>query len=98
MEAENALRRTEFYRVLYRPSLMLGGEREPVLVTLVTAVGLAMSGLNAVSIGFAVALWFVGIGVFRLMAKADPYMSQVYMRQLAYRVYYAARSRPARTE
>ena len=32
------------------------------------------------------------------MAKADPYMSKVYLRQLQYRPYYAARSRAARDQ
>ena len=98
MSYDDNLRRTEFYRVLYRPSLVLGGEREPVLVTLVLAVGLAVSGLNALSISVALVLWFGGIAGFRMMAKADPHMSRVYMRQLTYRAYYPARSRPARTE
>jgi type IV secretory pathway TrbD component len=93
-----ALRRTPFYRVLYRPPLILGGEREPVLVTLVIAVGLVMSGLNFVSFATAAILWFGGIAAFRIMAKHDPYMTSVYRRQLAYRAHYAPRSRPARTE
>ena len=91
------VRRTPFYRVLYRPPLVLGGEREPVLVTLVVAVGLAVSGFNIVSLVIAAVLWFCGIAALRLIAKADPYMTQVYLRQLSYRAYYAPRSRPART-
>jgi type IV secretion system protein TrbD len=92
------LRRTPFYRVLYRPPLVLGGEREPVLLTLVIAVGLAVSGLNVPSLVVAAFLWFGGIAAFRLMAKADPYMTAVYRRQRRYRKHYAPRSRPARTE
>jgi len=93
-----ALRQTPFYRVLYRPPLVLGGEREPVLVTLVIAVGLAISGFNVASLVMAAVLWFGGIAGFRLMAKADPYMTNVYLRQLSYRSHYSPRSRPARTE
>jgi type IV secretory pathway TrbD component len=93
-----ALRRTPFYRVLYRPPLILGGEREPVLITLVIAVGLMMSGFNLVSLMVAAILWFGGIAAFRLMAKHDPYMTSVYRRQLTYRAHYSPRSRPARTE
>jgi type IV secretory pathway TrbD component len=92
------LRQTPFYRVLYRPTLVAGGEREPVLLTIVVAIGLAMSGLNVVSIVSAGLLIVGGLAAFRLMAKADPLMSKVYMRQLAYRAYYAPRSRPSRTE
>lgn len=93
-----ALRRTPFYRVLYRPPLVLGGEREPVLVTLVIAVGLVMSGLNVISIVVGAFVWFGGITMWRLMAKADPYMTGVYRRQLEYRAYYAPRSRPSRKD
>jgi type IV secretion system protein VirB3 len=92
------LRRTPFYRVLYRPPLVLGGEREPVLITLIIAVGLAVSGFNVVSLVVATVIWFGGIAGWRLMAKADPYMSSIYLRQLSYRAHYAPRSRPARTE
>ena len=93
-----ALRRTPFYRVLYRPPLVLGGEREPVLLTLVIAVGLAVSGFNVASLVIAAVLWFGGIAGFRAMAKADPYMTNVYLRQVSYRAHYSPRSRPARTE
>ena len=92
------LRRPPFYRVLYRPPLVLGGEREPVLLTLVIAVGLTFSGLNVPSLVGAAFLWFGGIAAFRLMAKADPYMTAVYRRQRQYRKHYAPRSRPAGTE
>jgi type IV secretion system protein VirB3 len=93
-----ALRKTPFYRVLYRPSLVLGGEREPVLLMLVIAVGLAISGMNLISFIIATIIWFGSIAGFRLMAKADPHMTRVYLRQLGYGAYYPARSRPARTE
>jgi type IV secretory pathway TrbD component len=92
------LRRTPFYRVLYRPPLVFGGEREPVLLTLATAIGLVVTGQNLVSIVVGAVVWFGGITAWRLMAKADPYMTSVYRRQLQYRAYYAPRSRPARTE
>jgi type IV secretion system protein VirB3 len=46
---------------------------------------------------FGVALWFGAVQVFRLMAKADPKMRYVYLRQRRYRQYYAARSTPFRT-
>jgi type IV secretion system protein VirB3 len=33
-----------------------------------------------------------------MMAKADPQMSKVYLRQLQYQAYYPARSRPFRVD
>ena len=89
-----SLRRTPFRRVLHRPNLFLGGERELTLSTAVVAVALAVTGQNLVALGVAALLWSGCIGVFRAMAKADPQMSRVYVRQLRYRGYYPARSRP----
>jgi type IV secretion system protein TrbD len=91
-----SLRRTPFFRVLHRPRLFLGGEREPTMMMAIVAAGLAVSGQNLVTLIVAAVLWFGCIGVFRQVAKADPQMSRVYMRQLKYQGYYAPRSRPYR--
>jgi type IV secretory pathway TrbD component len=91
-----SLRRTPFFRVLHRPRLFLGGEREPTLMMAIVAAGLAVSGQNLVTLAVAAALWFGSIGIFRQVAKIDPQMSLVYTRQLRYRGYYPPRSRPYR--
>jgi type IV secretory pathway TrbD component len=93
-----SLRRLSFHRVLHRPSLFLGGEREPALLTLIVAGGLAISGMNTVSFLVGGVLWFSAIPALRWMAKADPQMTKIYLRQIKYRGYYPARSRPFRTE
>ena len=93
-----SLRRLPFHRVLHRPALFLGGERELALMTLIIAGGLAVSGMNLVSFVVGGILWFCSIPVFRWMAKSDPQMTKVYIRQLKYCGYYPARSRPYRTE
>ena len=62
----------------------------------IVAAGLAVSGQNLVTLAVAAVLWFGCIGAFRQVAKADPQMSRVYMRQLKYQAYYPARSRPYR--
>jgi type IV secretory pathway TrbD component len=91
-----SLRRTPFHRVLHRPHLLLGGERELVMMTAFVAGALAFAALNVVSAVVAAVLWFGCLGALRRMAKADPQMSKVYVRQLRYRRYYPARSRPWR--
>ena len=93
-----SLRRLPFHRVLHRPALFLGGERELALMTLIIAGGLAVSGMNLVSFVVGGILWFCSIPVFRWMAKSDPQMTKVYIRQLKYSGYYPARSRPYRAE
>ena len=62
----------------------------------IVAAGLAVSGQNLVTLAVAAVLWFGSIGIFRQIAKADPQMSQVYLRQLKYQGYYPPRSRPYR--
>ncbi len=93
-----SLRRLPFHRVLHRPSLFLGGEREPALMALIVAGGLAVAGMNTVSFLVAGTLWFSAIPVLRWMAKTDPQMTKVYLRHIRYRGYYPARSRPFRME
>ena len=62
----------------------------------IVAAGLAVSGQNLVTLAVAALLWFGCIGIFRQVAKADPQMSRVYLRQIKYRGYYPPRSRPYR--
>lgn len=95
MEAE-PLRQTPFHRALHRPHLIMGGERELMLFSMLVAGGLAVSGLNLVTLGIGATLWLICAQVLRRMAKADPQLSAVYLRQLKYRHYYGPFSRPLR--
>lgn len=82
------------HRVLHRPNLIMGGERELVLFALLCAAALAVCAMNIPSFICAAVIWFGVLAVLRMMGKADPAMSKVYMRHIKYRVFYAARSRP----
>ena len=92
------LRRTAIHRALYRPNLFLGGEREPVMITAVVCAGLPVTSLNLVAAAIGLTLWLLLTGIFRMMAKADPFMTRVYLRQLQYAGYYPARSRASRPD
>ena len=92
----SALRRTPIHRALHRPNLILGGERELVLITAIICSGVAVSALNLVALIIGLSVWLIAIGFYRMMAKSDPYMSKVYLRQLRYPAYLPARSRPFR--
>lgn len=91
----NGLRRTAFYRALHRPALLMGGERELMLVTLLVVAGLVLSAGNLLATVVSVVLWFGLSHFLRAMARADPRMSKVYLRHLRYARYYPARSRPS---
>ena len=92
------LRTVPIHRALHRPSLIMGAERELVLVTGLLAAILIVVALSLLSAAIGIALWSVGVAVLRQMGKADPMMSQVYLRHLRYQAYYPAHSTPFRRE
>ena len=55
-----------------RPNLLLGGDRELVLVMVMIAGGLAFSLASWWGIGLAAALWVGSMGALQRMGKADP--------------------------
>ena len=85
-------------RVLSRHNLVLGGEREPVLVSALLCSGVAMASMTIVSFVVCGLLWLVLVTVCRWMAKADPQMTKVYRRNVQMRGYYPAFSRPYRSQ
>jgi len=91
-----ALRTIPIRRVMHRDNLFLGGDRELVLFCGAVAFALVFTAqeLRAGIIG--VSLWVGLLALLRLMAKADPKLRQVYLRQLRYHAYYPARSTPWR--
>src|SRR6266436_4281229 len=91
-----ALRRVTLHRAGIRPHLFLGGDRELVRFSGLIACVLIFACFQPVTILTGIALWMVALFFFRRMAKADPRMRYVYMRQLLYRRYYPARSTPYR--
>nr|CDP79675.1 conjugal transfer protein TrbD [Bartonella schoenbuchensis] len=93
---DEELRCTPIYSALYRPHLILGGERELVLLVSLFAGVLIVVAMNIISAIIGGFIWFVCIYVLRRMAKIDPMLSKVYIRQLRYQRYYPPYSRPFR--
>jgi type IV secretory pathway TrbD component len=75
-----------------RPNQILGGDRELVLVTILTAVGLAFSLGTWWGLVLAVAFWVSAVAVLQRMGKADPLMRHVYLRHIRYQPFYPAKS------
>ncbi|WP_413624692.1 conjugal transfer protein TrbD [Luteibacter sp. Lutesp34] len=92
-----AIRTVPIRRAGNRDNLFLGGDRELVMFTALLAGTLIFSAQDAKAGVFGVLMWFVAVQVFRIMAKADPKMRFVYLRQRRYKSYYAPRSTPFRT-
>jgi type IV secretion system protein VirB3 len=89
-----SLARAKIHRAGIRPHLFLGGDRELVLSSGLLAFTLTVSSFHWPSIATGIALWLVALYLLRQMAKSDPLMRHVYLRQLRYRRYYPARSKP----
>jgi type IV secretory pathway TrbD component len=96
MVSSESRRNTPFHRALHRPQQIMGGERELMLFSMLIAGGLIVSAMNFVATAIGLVVWTVCAWALRNMAKADPEMSKVYIRQLKYGHYYGPFSRPSR--
>ena len=94
------LRTKTLYTSGHRPNLVLGGDRELVLVSGLLSFVLVFAGFVAhetVVMLFGVAFWFCALYALRKMAKADPALRRVYLKHIKYKkAFYPARSTPFR--
>lgn len=95
-DVPTGLHRSRIHRALSRPNLLMGADRELVLVTGLAAIILIFVVLTWFSALFGVAVWIGIVGILRMMAKADPMMRQVYLRHIRYRPHYRPTSTPWR--
>jgi type IV secretion system protein VirB3 len=75
-----------------RPNQILGGDRELVLIAVLTAVSVAFSLATWWGLGLSVAFWIGAVAVLQRMGKVDPLLRQVYLRHVRYRPFYPAKS------
>ncbi|AMS45437.1 conjugal transfer protein TrbD [Aminobacter aminovorans] len=90
------LDRSRIHRALSRPNLLLGADRELLLLTGLAAIILIFVVLTWYAALFGVAIWVVVVAALRMMAKADPMMRRIYSRHIIYRSYYRPTSTPWR--
>lgn len=95
-EAGSTLARSRIHRALSRPNLLMGADRELVLLTGLAAVILIFVVLTWYAALFGIAVWILVIGMLRMMAKADPMMRRVYLRHVGYRHHYQPTASPWR--
>ena len=91
-------RETAIHQSANRPNLLLGGDRELVLVMVMIAGGLAFSLASWWGIGLAVALWIGSMAALQRMGKADPLLRPVYLRHIRYTAYLSGEERSSRSE
>ncbi|MGA2214768.1 MAG: conjugal transfer protein TrbD [Bryobacteraceae bacterium] len=75
-----------------RPNQILGGDRELVLIAMLTAISLAFSLGSWWGVGLSVAFWVGAVAVLQRMGKADPLLRQIYIRHIRYKTFYPAKS------
>jgi len=90
------LRTIPIRRAGNRHNLFMGGDRELVMFSMLMAFALIFSAQEIRASVVGLVLWFGSLFVFRVMAKSDPKMRQVYLRHRRYKSYYPARSTPFR--
>ncbi|MCL6655549.1 conjugal transfer protein TrbD [Agrobacterium rubi] len=95
-EAGSSLARARVHRALSRPNLLMGADRELVLLTALAAIVLIFVVLTWYAALFGIAFWLVAVAALRTMAKSDPLMRRVYLRHISYKMSYRATSSPWR--
>jgi len=91
-----ALRKIPIHRAGNRENLFMGGDRELVMFSGLLACALIFSAQEIRATIFGIILWFGALFVCRLMAKSDPKLRHVYLRNYRYKAYYPAHSTPYR--
>jgi len=91
-----ALRSIPIRQAGNRYNLFMGGDRELVMFSGLLAAILVFAAQDWLALIIGTLLWFASLWALRLMAKADPQLRFVYLRQRRYQSYYPARSTPFR--
>jgi type IV secretion system protein VirB3 len=89
---QNGPRKVDVHLSLTRPLLMMGCEREPLIISAVIAVTLVFMLGNLWFAIAGVAFWVISVGVLQRMAKSDYQLSTIYIRHSRYKTFYSAQS------
>ncbi|MFH0754237.1 MAG: conjugal transfer protein TrbD [Candidatus Omnitrophota bacterium] len=86
-------RSTPVFQSLTRPILILGGERENIIIIVFIAGAVWFSGKDWIALGIAAVVWVIGVFISRVAAKQDPYQTKVFLKSTRYESFYPARER-----
>jgi type IV secretion system protein VirB3 len=92
MENANKPREVAIHQSVNRPNLVLGGDRELVLVTIMVSFSLGFSLASWWGIGLSVVFWVAAMAALQRMGKADPLLRHAYLCHIRYRNFYPAKS------
>lgn len=82
------------YSALNRPLLVMGGERELMMLVALVSLTMIFVALSLQSAFLGIFIWFSLSYILREMAKTDPILSKIYKRQFNYQKYYPALPTP----
>ncbi len=86
-------RHVSLLQSLTRPILLLGGERENVILLACVSLSICTVGRDFLSLALAFIIWSVGLIISKLAAKTDPWSTKIFIRSLVYRDFYPAREK-----
>lgn len=69
-----------------------------MLLLMMMCALLIFIALTPLTIIMGVLIWIVFASLLRMMAKSDPLMSKIYIKQLKYKPFYPAHSTPFRLD
>ena len=75
-----------------RPNMLLGADRELVLLSAMLSAALTFVIATWWGILLGVTLWVVAVGILQRLGKADPLLRPVYARHVKYQPFYGAKS------
>ena len=84
---------TPVLQSLTRPILLLGAERENVILLACLCLSLCTAGRDLFSLVLALLVWTAGLIASKLMARQDPLATKVFLKALLYRDFYSAREK-----
>ena len=87
-----------FHKSSFRPSLVMGAERKPMLMLILICVALAFTSMNWVATIIAVVLWVTIHPLLVWMGTVDPQLVGIYLRSQQYPGYIRAFTTPFRKQ
>ena len=84
---------TPLFQSLTRPILMMGGERENIIICASISMMLAISGRDFLAVCLAIIVWVTGFIASKIVARIDPWATKIFIKSLQYQDFYPAREK-----
>ncbi len=94
MQEQNGLKAVKIHSALNKPNLLMGAERELILLVGLFSAMMVFIAMTWQTFIVGIIMWVILSTLLRMMAKADPQMSKIYLRHLKYNGFYPAHSTP----